>query len=274
MEAPYRLRLRSGGDEGPQAFLYAVDSSRFDGPVARFAVDATQQIPRIAPGGVVQVTGDVAGRNVEAVICPDGVTILPAGRVVGPEPTPLYAEPGLVHPGMGGSSASDLSASPDDWSKRLERAGRQARWGAAGGIALLCVCVMGITLLNEFSFRLLAWSGLAFGGAVASLVRVRGSRELHKRAEGARAAIAHPMVMRLWWAVGDGIDAQPVASLSHPGEEDEVDVILGAVPSVLDLVERVEVSVHGDPSPGGTAVIRYGDIELWPASTVLLVTGP
>ena len=94
MEAPYRLRLRTGGDEGPQAFLYAPDASRFDGPVARFAVEPTQQVPRISSGGLVQVIGDVAAGEVEAVICPDGVTVRATGRVLGPSPVPMFAGAG------------------------------------------------------------------------------------------------------------------------------------------------------------------------------------
>ena len=78
--------------------------------------------------------------------------------------------------------------------------------------------------------------------------------------------------MRFWWAVGDGIDAQPVASLGSGGST-ELDIVLGAVPKGFDVAQQVEVLVHGDPRPGGTAVIRFGAIELWPASTVLQVTG-
>jgi hypothetical protein len=270
--ASCRLKFHAGGDEGPQALLYASDASRFDGPLARFAVDPSQEVPRVPSGSLVEVEGNLELREVHAVHCADGVVVQPTGRIVGPQSTPLFAEPGLVHPAIGGSARSDIPTTRQEWDRRLEASARRARCGVAGAI-FLALCSVGLLAAGAVSVRLIVISALSFGGSVTLLVASHHARRLLVRAEAARSSRGRQMRMRLWWAVGNGIDIHPVASLSSGEDQAEVDVVLAAVPAGFDPAAPVDVEVHGDPRPGGTALIRCGHVELWPASIVLEVLG-
>lgn len=274
---PMRLVLRQQGSR-VFAFLYAADGSPYATAQVVFPVAATQELPRLEPGGRVDVTGLPDAPVVDA----GGVLIRPAGRL-GPDERmgalQILAERGdvIAHPDVVGWSESwrtihqSSSMDPDVWRQRLRRRNR-------AGIAAIVLLVVSVALAvgggGTFTLAYLALSGGSFLAELAAWRAARRARRAVDLAERSLAAAPVPMRMRAHWTAGDGLGPLLVATLRpiedatdprdpHPAAAAASQVALVGVPEGSTPEGEVEVTVH--QVAGAPPVIRWKGQILWPA---------
>jgi hypothetical protein len=264
------------GEQGPEGSLFSLDATAYSHPLFHFSLQADQELPRIAPGGVVEVIG-VLERKGRPIIRAGDVEIVPQGglRSGGEQWMRVFAERGstIGHPAVIGWNENWRYVRPsslltvDEWERRLSRYIREGRIYAGLLLALVAFLV-----ISEF-----VWdrSGpiypftAASGGALVLRWRIaiRARRALAAARLSTRGAWT-PMQMRLWWSAGHGHGPMAVASLFPPNAgataaNATAHIPLSNVPPGFAPDGLLDVTVAGDPSKA--LVVRYEDLELWPA---------
>ena len=270
-----RLVLWGGGAGLPgRASLYPVDANAFSEPLFTFALQADQELPRLDPGAVVTIHGELE-RGSHPLIDAAGTAIRAASGLVpgaGQVGSRLFAERGNVlgHPAVVGwrrdwrytrsGSLDPVSA----WQRRL----RTAIW--SGWLSIVWVVVM-IGLLVFVGLRGRAFAPVGGGGAglVSSLASFQLARRSRRALEGAERSLtrpSEPMLMRLRWTAGHGQGPMAVATLfaseDANGERPISHVSVINVPSSYAPEGIVRCEVVGDPDHA--PIIRVPEGDLWP----------
>lgn len=211
--------------------------------------------------------------------CQDGLVIAPSSPVQSrrSHALRLFAERGaqvLAHPDVVGTGSSwrqapSLSGSSvAAWEVLLVRKHREGVMSMAVGVVLFVGGV--ILLVTGGRGRASAVGiGLFFVG-LAGVIQAKKSLKALRRARQARSAPPQRMRVRLWWSTGRGSGPAAMVSLApltsaHP-DGDAVHFEAVNVPPQVPSGEWTEAEVRGDPSEGGTPIVRLGDIEVWPVT--------
>lgn len=277
---PIRCRLvLEQGEEGAVALLYPPDANAYATPLGVVPLDPYQELPRVPVGDLVELDAPPLPGTKLTLRCQDGLAIAPRSPVQSSNSHALrpFAERGaqvLVHPDVVGTRSSwrhapSLSGfSAAAWEVVLVRKHCEGVMSMAVGVVLF---VGGAILLVT--------SGRGRGSAVgislfcvglAGVIRAKKSLKALRRARQARSAPPQRMRVRLWWSIGRGSGPAAMISLapltsSHP-DEDTVHFEAVNVPPQVPSGKWTEAEVRGDPSEGGTPIVRLGDIEIWPVT--------
>ena len=273
----WRLVITGRVGERPVAHIYPADASRFDDAAFHFDLEADQELPRVAPGALVEASG-----TVEAGAYPTfrsgTIVIRPArGLKTGGQ---MLAERGnvIAHPAIVGSHPGwryVQSHSFDDvqtWDSFVRRRYRGALSLIVSLLALtvVLVAVVVYVLVSGDGHGGGAGAGGAAGGGsglgvVAALLLAMRARRALQGARRLRDTPGEPMFMHLWWSAGNGHGPIAIASLGPtPDDVDTVRVPVVGVPDDLAADDGViPVSVRGFHT--GTPLIEVHGQLLWPA---------
>jgi hypothetical protein len=281
--APELTTLRmvmSGGQAAlpARASLYPLHAGAYSEPLFTFELRPDQELPRMEPGGEVEVRGRLEKGSCPIVVAA-GVEIVPAHGLVrgaGVQGSRLFAERGdvLAHPEVVGWQPgwryvrSVSLESVEQWERLVRRDLCGGRVALVFAIAAFAGSVAGAYTAGP----------LCLAGLAPTLALYRLARRSHRALNEARDAIGRepaPMRMRLVWTVGHG--QGPMANVILYAAED----LDGRDPVAYVAVVNVPTVIHSDSiqpcnvlgDPHRAPVIKVGDATLWPVELAHLLPG-
>lgn len=274
-----------GGTEGQhaKASLYALDANAYSEPLFTFALEPDQELPKIQPGDVVSVHGEMK-KGARPIVDASGISITPASGLVpgaGQVGMRLFAERGgvLGHPAVIGwqpgwryTRSTSLDPVPA-WRRRL----RSAIWGgrfSVVGLIVMLVLIVGAAARGGTVVPV--YGGLmGIGSTIASYRLARRSRRALNGAENSLRRPSVRMLMKLTWTAGHGQGPMAVTTLFNVGdgvgEHPVAHISVINVPSGYAPEGLVPCDVIGDPTDA--PVIRVPEGDLWPAEKAHLALG-
>lgn len=280
--APQGYEWPRGYPFGVGAFLYAADATQFSGPIASFAVDPLQPLPRTAPGSVVSVDGPITQWSRSVVVAADDTEVIPASgyRVFGDGKTsPMLVERGdvVAHP-----AAVNWEASwryPLGSRRHREQYGSDVRRHLAfAHLGLVWFVVVMSLALVALGGSIVAGDGdraypvfrFALATVLGSLGLIGTYRYLVPRGRGLRAPRRRSTVsttrasMHFRWCAGYGEGPIAVATISDvDGEPPGTYEVIG-VPDRFDPVEDIQVVVERAEGRELPISITAGEMSLTP----------
>lgn len=288
----YRLVFVGAEGYGPRAFVYPADANAYTTPLGYFDLVPFQELPRCESGSLFEFASSFVNDSRVSATGPDGTVVRSSGqsKLTNDDIGRIYAERDssvLVHPSVTGATPSwrhASSSSPltvQERERHVEHERRQAtKWIALAAVVLVVSIVLIVVLIvtdmaaiSRVPARQGLLAGLALAGGIAALRRAR--RALRVLAE-ARQAYGGPLsssFARVWWSVGNGWGPVAMVTLARTPDPSP-DAIIGHQPVVnvrLDtsVPDWSPAQVSGEIVDRQSVVVRCGDLELWPADSLM-----
>lgn len=277
---PTRRLVLQRAPGGGVAILYPHDANAFSLPLAVVPLDPFQELPNIAVGDPVELSGpEVPGASV-MIRCRDGVTIAPSSPLQRPGDyaSRLFAERDrtvIAHPGAVGSGPpwrQAQSRSPStvaEWEAWLRQRHLGAAVSVVGGVVFLIAA--GVIVAVSGGIRFVTIGLLMLGTGAAGLAQAGLSRRALQAARTARDLPPRRVMVRLWWSIGTGSGPTAIASIAPQDARDPsaeaVHLAVLNTPPGLFLPSWIDAEILGEATEGSCPIIRVDGNELWPAET-------